>query len=261
LKHEPISLDTSGYVHSIESFSTSDGPGTRCVLFLQGCALRCRYCHNPDTWEKNIGAPKSARHTIEQALRFRPYWRNGGGVTLSGGEPLLQSRFAEALAKGFHEKGVHVAIDTSGFIFDEHVRNAIAHAQLVILDIKHTDPEKHLWLTTKPLAPILRFLDYLSSQATPFWIRQVVLPGFNDSPDDMDDLANLIQGRAGLERVELLPFHNLATSKWESLGYAYTLGDTPSPSAETMNSLEARLREHGLPVHTVLATPLATALP
>jgi len=261
LQHEPVTQGTTGYVHSLESFSTSDGPGARCVVFLQGCALRCRYCHNPDTWAKGVGTPVTAAKVIKQVLRFRPYWQKGGGVTLSGGEPLVQSRFAEALARGLHAEGIHFAIDTSGFIFDDHVREALRHTQLVILDIKHTDPEKHVWLTTKPLAPILRFLEYVTEQAMPLWIRQVVLPGFNDTEADMRALAALLRNRPKLERVELLPFHNLGKPKWEALGYDYTLADAKSPSHETIQKLEDVLRDEGMPVHTTHAPPTVTTAP
>lgn len=248
-----MSANTLGHLHSIESFSTTDGPGPRCVVFLQGCALRCRYCHNPDTWEKGIGQTVTAEQLLRRVLRFRPYWRRGGGVTLSGGEPMVQSRFVEAFARELETAGVDLAIDTSGFILDSHAKEAIQRASLVILDIKHTDAEKHLWLTTKPLAPVLRTLDYLAEIRKPLWIRQVILPDFNDQPEDMDDLARLLEGRATVERVELLPFHNMAQAKWVALGIDYTLAAVESPSPEKMAALNNRLRSHGLPV--VAATP------
>lgn len=238
----------SGYVHSIESMSTVDGPGVRGVVFLQGCAFRCTYCHNPDTWAMKSGTPQTVESVLRTLIRYAPYYRNGGGVTFSGGEPLLQAGFLRHLLRACRQRGLHTAIDTNGHFLHSEARWALAAADLVILDVKHLDPERHIALTAHGLDTTIAFLEHLTAKRIPTWIRQVTVPGWNDTEADMDALADLVKDRPQVQRVQLLPLHHLGQNKWAELGMEYTLRDCPPPSPETMHALRERLRSHGLPV-------------
>lgn len=238
----------SGYIHSIESMSTVDGPGVRGVVFLQGCAFRCIYCHNPDTWAMKSGDPVPVDEVIKRLLRYTPYYKNGGGVTFSGGEPLLQAGFLRKLLRACREHGLHTAIDTNGHFLHTEAKWALAATDLVILDVKHTDPVKHQGLTAHRLDTTIDFLEHLTSENIPTWIRQVTVPGWNDTAADMDALAGLLQGRENIQRVELLPLHHLGRSKWDELGMEYTLSGAEPPSSGLMAELRGRLRSHGLEV-------------
>jgi len=243
-----IQSHRTGFVHSIESMSTVDGPGVRGVVFLQGCAFRCIYCHNPDTWAMKSGEPVTVDDVMRTVLRYAPYYRRGGGVTFSGGEPLLQARYLRRLLRACREHGLHTAIDTNGHFLHSEARWALAAADLVILDIKHTDSERHLALTKHGLDTTIAFLDHLTQKGIPTWVRQVTVPGWNDTESDMDALAAMVNGRANVERVELLALHHLGRNKWDEMGMDYELRDCEPPSAETMRALRARLRTHGLTV-------------
>jgi len=238
----------TGYVHSIESMSTVDGPGVRGVVFLQGCAFRCIYCHNPDTWAMKSGEPVPVDKVMHTLMRYAPYYRNGGGVTFSGGEPLLQAGFLRKLLRECRQQGLHTAIDTNGHFLHSEARWALAATDLVILDVKHTDPARHEALTAHRLDTTLAFLDYLTEKGIPTWIRQVTVPGWNDTEAEMDALAALATGRPNVQRLELLPLHHLGRAKWKELGLDYDLADCEPPARATMQALRARLRRHGIEV-------------
>jgi len=226
-----------GSIHSMETLSGRDGPGIRTIVFMQGCPLRCKYCHNPDTWEA------SELNTTTEALmqklnRYKPYYGKDGGITLSGGEPFMQAEFVSELLRLAKENNINTAVDTSGYFLNEYVKTALNYTDLVLLDIKHTDSIAYKNLTGVDIWHSLEFLDYLKQIQKPVWIRQVIIPNINDTKDQIIKLAHLIKG-ANIKKVELLPYHTLGVYKWEKLGLDYALSDVLPPSAETM----ARLNE------------------
>jgi pyruvate formate lyase activating enzyme len=232
-----------GRVHSFETLGALDGPGLRAVVFLQGCPRRCLYCQNPDTWDPRGGEAWEADAVVARVARCRPYFARAGGVTLSGGEPLVQPAFAAAILAGCRRLGIHTALDTSGACPDPDVRAVLACTDLVILDLKHADPERHRALTGGDLAPIVAFLDAVTDLGLALWVRQVIVPGWNDLEADLDALASLLRCRARprLQRVELLPYHTLARPKWEALGLPYPLAETPAPAPERLADLQRYL--------------------
>lgn len=208
----------TGLVHSLETLGALDGPGLRCVVFLQGCPLRCQYCHNPDTWSSRGGTGTTAAELVARLLRYRSYIGRNGGVTLSGGEPLLQPAFARAVLEGCREAGLHTAVDTSGACWGQDERAALAAADLVILDLKHLDARRYQQLTGGDLSTPLAVLQYAREQGRPLWVRQVVADGWNDTEAEAQALGALLREVPSLQRVELLPYHELAQEKWRRLG-------------------------------------------
>lgn len=227
---------STGRIHSFETLGTLDGPGVRYVAFFSGCPLRCKYCHNPDTWELSSGAEMEAEDVIKKVLRYRPYFKNGGGITLSGGEPLLQPDFAGEILQGCKKEGVSTCVDTAGSVLNNLVKAALSNTDLVILDVKHTDPQKFHELTGGELSDNRVFLDYCITLKIPLWIRQVIVPGFNSTPEDMKSLLDYIRG-ANVQKVELLPYHTLGIRKWKALGLSYPLEGISPPPAELMDNL------------------------
>lgn len=234
-----------GFIHSIESFGTKDGPGIRLVVFMQGCPLRCLYCHNPDTW-----ILKDAKHTVTPAELFEEYRKVKGfvkgGITLSGGEPLMQPDFLLEFLKLCKEEGVHTAIDTSGFIFNDKIKELLNWVDLVLLDIKHFNPTKYQALTSKKLAPTLQFAEYLKEKNIATWIRYVLLPGYTDHIEDIEALADYLSSFQNIKQVSVLPFHQLGSSKWAELGLDYHLKDAVSPTEEQRNQVESIFRQRNL---------------
>lgn len=231
-----------GHIHSIESLGTVDGPGLRYILFTQGCLLRCQFCHNPDTWE--IGTPSrevTAEEMVEEIVPYIPYFNaSGGGVTISGGEPLLQLPFIEQLFRRLKEEGIHTCIDTSAGCFNEtpafmkHFNPVQENTDLFLLDIKHIDNEKHLSLTGKPNTHILKFARMLSDRKQPVWIRHVLVPGITDDKEDLIKLGQFINSLENVEKFEILPYHQLGVHKWEALGIKYPLEGVEAPSDATV---------------------------
>lgn len=220
-----------GNIHSIETCGTVDGPGIRFVVFLQGCPLRCKFCHNPDTWNLNSNNKISASELFEEIKKYRSYMEfSNGGVTFSGGEPFLQPDFIEAVVKLCKPAGIHVAIDTSGFILTPTIKKILKDIDLVLLDIKHFDPSSYRAVTGVDLQPTLNFLHYLNKIQKPFWLRYVLVPNLTDDLPTIEALAKYLQDYPSLERIDILPFHKLGESKWEELGLDYTLYETPEPS-------------------------------
>lgn len=238
-----------GRIHSFESMGALDGPGIRFVVFMQGCPMRCKYCHNPDTWKFGGGQEVHSEEIIEKALRFSTYFAKSGGVTLSGGEPLLQSKFCREIFKGLKEKKIHTALDTSGCYIDTDVKEALKYTDLVILDIKHANPEKFQELTGRKMDNTLLFLKYVDHMKIPLWIRQVIVPGINDTYEDMIALGAIIKPLSLVERVELLPYHTMGIKKWFDLGLEYSLCNVEEPSWDKMESLKGILREQGMKVY------------
>ena len=235
-----------GYIHSFESFGTKDGPGIRFVLFLQGCPLRCLYCHNVDTWDlknkKYMLTPEETMHEISKVRGFI----NSGGLTVSGGEPLLQPEFILELFKLCREEKIHTAIDTSGYLLNDRIKEVLDLTDLVLLDIKHIDPDKYQALTSVELKPTLEFMEYLSKINKPVWVRYVLVPGYTDNEKDLKAWAKYVSNFKNVERVDILPFHQMASYKWEGLGRSYELKDTPAPSKEDIKKAEEIFKSFGL---------------
>ena len=226
---------TKGRIHSLESFGTVDGPGTRFVVFLQGCPLRCLYCHNPDTQPMHGGTMMEPAEILEQYLRNEPFYRNGGGLTVTGGEPLMQVDFLIDLFTLLKEHNIHTCIDTSGIIYNKNNPEVIAKldklmplTDLVMLDIKHIDPEKHLQLTSQPNAGILDFARYLNEKHVDMWIRHVMVPGWTDIDKYLYDLGYFIGQFDNLKALDVLPYHTMGEVKYEKLGIEYPLKGVPA---------------------------------
>lgn len=231
---------TAGKIHSFETLGTLDGPGLRFVVFFSGCPLRCLYCHNPDTWNQNSGTETAPDEVMEKVRRYRPYFANGGGITLSGGEPMMQPEFASEIMQRCRDEGISTCVDTGGSLLNDRVKEALKYADLVILDVKHTEEQKYKALTGGNLETNRAFLEQCKSASIPLWIRQVILPGWNDTPEDMKALLNYMKG-AKVQRIELLPYHTLGVHKWEALGFEYPLKGICPPSEELMNRLRKEI--------------------
>ena len=242
-------VELKARIHSVESCGTVDGPGLRYVAFFQGCKLRCKYCHNPDTWKVKAGTEMTVRQICDDALKYSSYMKfSGGGFTATGGDPLLQAEFLTELFKRLKELGIHTALDTAGHVELRDVKELIKYTDLVLLDIKSINPEKHRDLTAVALEPTLRFAEFLSENGVPIWVRYVVVPGITDCEEDVRALSKFLLTLKNVERVELLPFHKMGEHKWETMNLPYKLKDTPVPSAESMKALEGILCEDGLAV-------------
>jgi pyruvate formate lyase activating enzyme len=236
-----------GWVHSVETGGTVDGPGIRYVLFLSGCPLRCQYCHNPDTQHLHDGTPTTSADVVADIAGYADFLtRARGGVTLSGGEPLVQPEFCAAILRGCKDLGLHTALDTSGFLGAHADDHLLADVDLVLLDIKAFRESTHRALTTVPLRPTLEFAERLSLMRKPVWLRYVLVPGLTD---DMAEIAGLAEFAAGLEvveRVDVLPFHKMGEHKWQALGRPYRLTGTQPPSAELTGRVRDLFRAAGL---------------
>lgn len=229
-----------GRIHSIESFGTVDGPGIRFVIFMQGCTLKCKYCHNRDTWKINSGESTSTDELIKEILNYRTYIESsGGGVTVSGGEPLLQAEFVTELFMKLKDLGIHTALDTAGSIpLSPTIKELLKYTDLVLLDIKHIDDEKATQLTGFSNKNNIEFAKYLNNVNIPVWIRQVLVPGYTDDKFDLKKLKNFIDTLSNVQKVELLPYHNLGKFKWEELGDKYELENVIPPSLEDIKKAE-----------------------
>ena len=215
-------------VHSIETFGAVDGPGIRFVLFLQGCHLQCKYCHNRDTWDINGGSYKSLDELFDKIIRYKNYIFPNGGVTVTGGEPLLQAKFILELFKKLKKEGIHTCIDTSGIIaLTDDIKEVLKFTDLVLLDIKHIDNEKCKELVGKSNKLELEFAKYLSDNNISIWIRQVLIPGYTDDEQDLLKLKEFISSLKTVEKVELLPYHSIGEFKWKKLGLKYPLEGVP----------------------------------
>lgn len=225
----------NGFIHSIESMGLVDGPGIRTVVFLSGCRLRCRYCHNPDSWKEGAGQILSPEDLAAKLRRFSTYYQaSGGGVTFSGGEPLLQPEFlTEALAL-CKEAGIHTCLDTAGVgTGDEALYRAIlSQTDLILYDVKHYLPEKYQALTGQPIEETQRFLRIVQEMKVPIWVRHVVVPGLTDGEEHLAGLKRYVDTIKGVQKVELLPYHRLGVHKYQHLGLPYSLSDTPPMETE-----------------------------
>ena len=211
-------------IHSFESFGAVDGPGIRFVIFLQGCHLECKYCHNRDTWDINSGKYESLDKIFTKIIRYKNYICPNGGVTVTGGEPLLQVKFLIELFKKLKEENIHTCIDTSGMVtITDDIKELLSYTDLVLLDIKHIDDNKCRDLVGKSNKLELEFAKYLSDNNIKMWIRQVIVPGYTDNEEDLLKLKDFIGSLKTVEKVELLPYHNIGEFKWKKLGLKYPL--------------------------------------
>lgn len=225
-----------GRVHSIETFGTVDGPGIRFVVFMQGCPLKCLYCHNRDTWEINAGNETNVDDLVNEIKRYIPYMKSsGGGVTVSGGEPLVQAKFVTTLFKKLKNFNIHTALDTAGSIpISPDIEELLQYTDLVLLDIKHINDEKAKVLTGLSNKNNLDFAKYLDEHHIPVWIRQVLVPGYTDDENDLLDLKKFISTLSNVEKVEVLPYHDLGKFKWKELGFEYALETTRTANSEDL---------------------------
>lgn len=242
--------NVTGYIHSIESAGTLDGPGIRRVLFLQGCPLACLYCHNPDARPFKQGRKSDAYTELREIFRNRDYLlRAGGGVTISGGEPLCQPDFVKAIFAGCREMGLHTALDTSGFTGHKADDALLELTDLVLLDIKHMQPDAYKVLTGVKLQPTLDFARRLAELNKPVWLRYVLVPGYTDQPEALAELAKFVSELGNVERVEILPYHKMGEYKWQEMGIPNALSDTPEPCAELIRQAKLPFQKAGLEVY------------
>lgn len=233
---------TKGYIHSLESFGSVDGPGVRYIIFTTGCAMRCQFCHNPDTWIMSKGTEYTADELLSKAVKYRSYWGKEGGITVSGGEPLLQIDFLIELFEKAKEMGIHTTLDTSGNPFTREepffskFERLMKSTDLILLDIKHIDDEQHKILTEQSNKNILDLARYLSDINKPVWIRHVLVPERNDKDEYLIRLREFIDTLQNVQKVEVLPYHTLGVYKWKELGYEYKLEGIEPPTKERVDN-------------------------
>ena len=232
----------TGRVHSFQSLGTLDGPGLRSVVFLQGCPLRCGFCHNPDTWDFSGGEIMEAADVAARVRRYKPYFGAEGGLTVSGGEALAQAGFVAELFERCHRDGIHTCLDTSGCLQAKEEAVLLAHTDLCLLDIKFTTDEEYIRYTGGHLDTVLAFLSRLEAAAVPVWIRQVIVPGLNDTTEQIDQLSALIAPYHNIRRVELLPFHKLCLEKYQAIGIPFPFDRYRAALPDELTALQARVR-------------------
>jgi pyruvate formate lyase activating enzyme len=235
-----------GYVHSYETSSRYDGPGLRAVLFMSGCLLRCTYCHNPDTWHLKDGTYVSAKYVLDRLAGFVPALRAlDGGLTISGGEPMVQMAFTEEILAGSKALGLHTAIETSGYLGDRASDAFLSKLDLALLDIKSSDPETYKNVTGRDLAPTLRFAERLAKTGKRTWIRFTLVPGHTDDPDNVEGIARFVAPMKNVEWVEIQPFHQLGAFKWKAMGLPYLHETTQTPTPDLISRVIGQFRAAG----------------
>jgi pyruvate formate lyase activating enzyme len=235
-----------GYCHSYETSSRYDGPGLRIVLFTSGCLLRCTYCHNPDTWHLKDGTYVSADQVLRRLADFAPsILALGGGLTISGGEAMVQRAFTQRIFAGAKKMGLHTAIQTSGFLGDRADDAYLSEIDLVLLDIKSSDPETYRRTTGRDIAPTLRFAERLASMSKPVWVRFTLVPGENDDPANVEGIARFVAPMKNVEWVEVQPFHQMGAFKWKAMGLEYMLANTLPPSRDLVDRVLGQFRAAG----------------
>jgi pyruvate formate lyase activating enzyme len=235
-----------GYAHSYETSSRYDGPGVRVVLFVSGCLLRCTYCHNPDTWHLKDGTYISAQQVLDRLAGFAPALRAlEGGLTISGGEPMVQLAFTKRILAGAKKMGLHTAIETSGFLGDRVDDSYLSVLDLALLDIKSSNPDTYRAVTGRDLAPTLRFAERLASLGKPTWVRFTLVPGFTDDPANVEGIAKFVAPMKNVEWVEIQPFHQLGAFKWKAMKLEYKNADTPTPTPDLIARVIEQFRTAG----------------
>lgn len=242
-------MAVTGRIHSVESFGTVDGPGIRFITFMQGCLMRCQYCHNRDTWDLDGGKEVQVDELMSQIISYRPFLdASNGGVTASGGEAILQAEFVAELFKACKKEGIHTCLDTNGFVrkYTPIIDELLDHTDLVLLDIKQMNDDKHIELTKVSNHRTLQFAQYLAKRNQPTWIRYVVVGGFTEDEASALQLAEFIKPMKNVEKVELLPYHELGKHKWEAMGETYQLDGVSPPSRETMEKIKTVFAMQGI---------------
>ncbi len=230
--------EIKGSVHSIQSLGTVDGPGLRFVVFLQGCNIRCGCCHNPDTWSLSGGKEYTPKQIVDKAVRYKEYFGKVGGITLSGGEPLLQAEFAREVFALCHEAGINTCLDTSGSIFNDAVKALLAETDRVMLDIKYTSDEDYRSYVGCGMATPMEFLAYLNERKIPTTIRQVIIPTLNDNSENILKLKDIVEHHSCVDKVELLPFRKICQVKYDKMELEFRFGHLPEPTPDSMKALE-----------------------
>ena len=236
-------MSQAGWVHSIQTMGTLDGPGVRFVVFTQGCNLRCGCCHNPDTWERQGGTQYDAEELAARAMRYREYFGESGGVTVSGGEPLLQATFVKAFFKACRQKGMNTCLDTSGSILTDEVKALLSVTDRVLLDIKYPTDEQYRFYVGCGIDAPLAFLDYLNEQGIATTLRQVIIPTLNDNEQNVAFLKELVATHRCIDTVELLPFKKICTVKYEQMGLPFRFAQYDEPSASMVAKMQAKVQE------------------
>ncbi|MFT6926930.1 MAG: pyruvate formate lyase activating enzyme [Psychromonas sp.] len=240
-------MSATGRVHSIETCGTVDGPGIRFIIFLQGCLMRCKYCHNRDTWDTEGGKITSVDELMAELVQYRAYMEaSGGGITISGGEAMLQPEFVKAIFNACRMEGIHTCLDTNGFVrrIDDTVKSVLDVTDLVLLDIKQMDNEKHIDLTHVSNKYTLEFAQFLADRNQPVYLRYVVLPTYTDAEKDVHALGKFIEPMKNIEKVELLPYHELGKHKWTAMGEIYPLDGISPPTHESMEKTKEILLQY-----------------
>jgi pyruvate formate lyase activating enzyme len=239
----------SGYIHSYETMGTVDGPGMRFVLFLTGCPLRCQYCHNPDTWRLQNGSRTTVDDVMDEIGKYADFLiESDGGITISGGEPLVQPKFLAHILRRCKEIGLHTALDTSGFLGRRMTDAMLADTDLVLLDIKSSIPDIYKAVTGVSIEPTLEFARRLDADGTPVWVRYVLVPGLTDDVENVAGVAEFLATLGNVERVEILPFHKMGEHKWQALNLEYRLKNTESPSTDLVSRVQDQFRQQKLTV-------------
>lgn len=242
-------MNIKGRIHSIETMGTVDGPGIRYVVFMQGCPLRCIFCHNRDAWDPKAGKEVTVDELVEDLNKYMFFMKkSGGGITATGGEPLMQPEFTKELFKRVRAMGLNTTMDTSGFIDIDKSKDLLEVTDLVLLSIKQVIEEKHRELTGVGTQKIIAFLNHLREIGKPVWIRYLILPGYTDDPEDLERLAIMLKDYNNVELVDILPYHDMGAYKWEELGYDYPLKGVPVPTTEEVEKAKDVFRKHGLPL-------------
>ena len=236
-----MSTEIKGKIHSFQSLGTLDGPGIRFVAFLQGCNLRCKCCHNPDTWDISEGEEYSAEEVVAKAVRFKEYFGKEGGITLSGGEPILQADFSRKIFELCHQKGINTCLDTSGSILNDSVKNLLAETDRVLLDFKYTDDSLYKENVGCSIANVIKFLYYLEEKQIPLTIRQVIIPTINDTEQNILKLKNILSKYSCVDKTELLPFRKICQTKYDSLGVEFPFSNLPEATKEDTEKLKSLL--------------------
>ena len=259
-KNDAADMTVRGRIHSFQSLGAVDGPGLRFVVFVQGCPMRCMYCHNPDTWNAGGGTEYTVGEVVSKVLRYRPYFGKEGGVTVSGGEALMQAAFVTELFRALKAEGIHTCLDTSGIMHagtpadcsgavystnvESLISNLLAVTDLVICDIKFTTEKDYLAYAGGSLSTVLSFLSLTEAAGVPLWVRHVVVPGFTDSEAEVQTMIDLARRRLNLSRIELLPFRKLCVTKYESLGIPFRCADVPECDEATIKRLSSLIPEN-----------------
>lgn len=234
-------MSIKGQVHSIQSLGTVDGPGLRFVVFLQGCNLRCKCCHNPDTWERKSEKQFTAEEITEKALKYKEYFGEKGGITLSGGEPILQAEFCFEIFRTCHKNGINTCLDTSGSVLNDKVKKLLSETDRVLLDIKYTNDEDYREYVGCGMNTPMDFLKYLDSQKIPTTLRQVIIPTLNDSEENIAKLNEIIKSHSCVDKVELLPFKKICQTKYDNMQKEFPFAKFDTPTKETMDNLNSLL--------------------